>query len=319
MVPYTQPRPTHDRQYQPILPPNSDHLALRSSEVKPSAAARILVSEDNPGIQQIYMRLLPSYGFDVTCVEDGDGARTLELAREIRPHLVITDIHKPTMDGHALVAALHADPRTTHIPVLMVTAMDRRGEIQWESLAQANDYIVKPFPFDDLLYRITAMIDWQGLDHDSMVERAIALPCYNQLHPATGLPCLHHMAAELPLWSDQPGWLAFEISFTNHRLLLDTYGHPVVNGLASSIRVAISRSLHPDLLVGHTSFDLSIAVIGPAAQVAEAEALLIERFANLSHFQSIRPAAPAVHIWLRHADDRAGLRLGLRELRAALH
>lgn len=319
MMPCTQSRPTPDQRYPYILRSENGDLTLLSAGERRSPAARILVSEDNPGIQQIYMRLLPSYGFELTCVAGGDGARTLELAREISPHLLITDIHKPTMDGHSVVAALNADPYTTNIPILMVTAMDRRGEIQWESLAQANDYIVKPFPFDDLLYRITAMIDWQGLDHDGMVERAINLPCYNQLHPATGLPCLHHLAAELPLWSDRPGWAAIEISFANHRSLLDIYGHPVVNGLASSIRVALSRSMNPDLLMGHTSFDLSIAIIGPAVQVAAAEALLVERFTDITHLHAIRPAAPAVQICLRRTDDRAGLRLSLPELRAALH
>lgn len=283
-----------------------------------SPVARILVSEDNPGIQQIYSRLLPSYGFELRCVADGDGERTLQLARETRPQLLITDVNKPTMDGHALVAALHADPRTTHIPVLMVTAMDQRANLRRASLVQADDYIVKPFPFDDLLYRMTAMIDWEGPDHNQLVERAINLPCYDHCHPATGLPCLHHIAAELPARSARPGWAALELSFANYRALFDAYGRPLVDGLAVNIGEAIRRIAGHDLLVGHTSFDLGVAIVGPVAKIAAAEALLINLLADLARPSAIHTPAQAVQISLRRADDRAGLRLSLPELRAAL-
>jgi len=280
--------------------------------------ARILVSEDNPGIQQIYSRLLPSYGFELICVADGDGVRTIEMAREIRPQLVITDVNKPTMDGHALVAALHADSSTAHIPVLMVTAMDQRSNLYWSGRVPADDYIVKPFPFADLLYRMTAMIAWAGPDHDELVERAINLPCYDRCHPATGLPCLHQLAAEVPIWSARPGWAAVELSLANHRALLDTYGHPLVDALAVGMGNAIYRVAGSGLLVGHTSFDLSVAIIGPSAQVAAAEMQLIIGLANLAYPRTDHVPAPRIQIGRRHASDQTGLHLSLPALRAAL-
>ncbi|NNJ10004.1 response regulator [Chloroflexales bacterium ZM16-3] len=282
----------------------------------PAPVARILISEDNPGIQRIYSRLLPDHGFELICVPNGDGALTLDLAQSMSPQLLITDINKPTMDGHALASALRADPRTARIPLLMVTAMDQRGSARQPGLLPTDDYIVKPFPFDDLLYRITTMIDMDGYAHDDLVERALDLPCYDPHHPITGLPSLHQVASALPTRSARPGWAALEVSFANHAELIGAYGRAMVDGLAGQVGATLRRIAGPDLLVGHTGFDLGLLILGPADRLASAEPLLIERLARLSHARL--SLTPAIQLSLRHADDRAGLCLSLPELRAAL-
>jgi CheY-like chemotaxis protein len=284
----------------------------------PSPIARILVSEDNPGIQRIYSGLLPNHGFELIYVPNGDGSLTIELAKCARPQLVITDINKPTMDGHALVASLHAEPSTAHIPVLMVTAMDEQGEPRRAGRPSSDDYIVKPFPFEDLLYRITTMIDWVGSARDDLVGRAVGLPCYDHHHPATGLPCLHQVAAGLPARSAHPGWAAIEVSFANHRELIGAYGRPMVDGFAGRLGGAVRRAVGPGLLAGHTGFDLGVIILGPVAQVAAAEALLLERLASLTRPRTIFADAPVVQLALHRANDRAGFGLSLPALRAAL-
>jgi len=283
----------------------------------PAPIARILISEDNPGIQRIYSRLLPEHGFELIYVPDGDGAQTLAMAGCYRPQLLITDINKPTMDGRTLTAALHADPCTAHIPVLMVTAMDQRDDAQYPGLAPTDDYIVKPFPFEDLLYRIVTMIDLGRADHDELVRRALDLPCYSPSHPVTGLPSLHRVASALPTHSVRAGWAALDVSFANYGELVGAYGRTLVDGLACQVAVAIRRAVDgDDLMVGHTGLDLAMLIFGPAGRLASLEPLLARRFDALS--RAARPGAPAARLALRRADDRAGHCLSLPELRAAL-
>lgn len=280
--------------------------------------ARILVSEDNPGIQRLYSRLLPRHGFELICVPSGDGRQTIEFARRFAPQLVITDVNKPTLDGHALVAALRDDQRTARIPALMVTAMDQRGEWRQAGRAPADDYIVKPFLFEDLLYRISTLLAWPDEARDELSRRAAGLPCYDYYHPATGLPCLHSLAAALPAHTARRGWAAAEIAFANHRALIEAYGRPLVDGFAGQLGSAIRKAAGAELLVGHSGFDLRVAIVGPAGQVSLALSRLAARLDSLTRPRTILGDAPAPRLAMRHADDSAGYGLGLPALLAAL-
>ncbi len=88
-----------------------------------------------------------------------DGAAALELARADPPELVVTDVMMPNLDGFGLLAGLQADPATTDVPVIMVSA--RAGEDGTiEGLqAGADDYLVKPFAARELLARVHANIE----------------------------------------------------------------------------------------------------------------------------------------------------------------
>lgn len=280
--------------------------------------ARILVSEDNPDIQRIYSRLLPDYGFELVSVLGGDGALTFDLALRSSPQLVITDINKPGLDGFALAASMRADARTAHIPVLLVTAMDLWGEAQRGRLSPIDDYLVKPFPFEVLLYRMIAMLSLDGAAHGRLVERALDLPCYDQHHPITGLPCLHELAAALPERTARPGWSAIDVSLADERELLLAYGRPVVASMASRLAGIARRVAGRDMLVGHSGFDTAITLLGPAPQVELAEQQLHERFATLSRVWGAGAQAPAPRLSLRRADERAGLGISLLDLYAAL-
>jgi CheY-like chemotaxis protein len=277
--------------------------------------ARILVSEDNPDIQRIYSGLLPGYGFELISVPGGDGALTFDLALRGSPDLVITDINKPALDGFALAASLRADTRTAHIPVLMVTAMDPWSEPQRARISPISDYLVKPFPFEVLLYRIIGMLNLDGADHSQLVERAIGLPCYDQHHPTTGLPCMHGFAAALAARGAQTGWAAIEVSLADQHELLRSNGRPVVDAMAGRLAGIIRRLAGPEILVGHSAFDTAITVIGPSALVGTVERQIHERFAALA---GIWAGGAAPTLALRRADGAAGLTINLLDLRAAM-
>ena len=80
----------------------------------------VLVAEDDPNALSGYLEFLNAAGFAASgCL---DGVKALSTALEIVPDAIVTDITMPGIDGFALAAALRADPRTRHVPILGVTA-----------------------------------------------------------------------------------------------------------------------------------------------------------------------------------------------------
>ncbi|NTW01236.1 MAG: hypothetical protein HGA19_07970, partial [Oscillochloris sp.] len=194
------------------------------------------------------------------------------------------------------------------------TAMDIRSKI-----ALADDYIVKPFLFANLLYRIMMMLRLSVPARAVLVDQALRLPCYEPSHPFSGQPSFHHIAEKLPAYTACQGWAALEINLVNYHDLARTYGWPLVYTFISRISQAINRIVGPDLLVGHTGFDSAIVIVGPTVQIIQVERLLAPYFANFSQYCLGLSQLLTVQISLRHADDRAGLALSLPALRAALH
>jgi DNA-binding response OmpR family regulator len=82
---------------------------------------RILVAEDDPSVARLYAAYAQSRGHSVIVAKDG--AETLVTAAAERPDLVLLDIGMPKLDGRDVLKELKANPRTTAIPVLVVTAL----------------------------------------------------------------------------------------------------------------------------------------------------------------------------------------------------
>ena len=121
------------------------------------AAGGILIIEDEPGIVDFLQMGLRHEGFDVRHAPDG--AAGLRAYDEMRPSLVILDLMLPGMDGIEVCRRLRARGRT---PVIMLTA---RGDVESRVdgfAAGADDYVPKPFVFDELLARIRAVLRRAG-------------------------------------------------------------------------------------------------------------------------------------------------------------
>lgn len=118
--------------------------------------ARILVVDDNADMRTYVSRLLRER-YDVTTATDGIDA--LERIAERAPDLVVTDIMMPRLDGFGLLERMQADPVSTSIPVIMVSA--RAGEEGTvEGLeAGAADYLVKPFAARELMARVRVNLE----------------------------------------------------------------------------------------------------------------------------------------------------------------
>ncbi len=82
-------------------------------------AALILVVDDDPMVRSMILDLLEEHGFQTLAAEDGQ--RSVELAVEYLPALVILDVKMPRMDGYTALARLRGHPRTREIPVIILT------------------------------------------------------------------------------------------------------------------------------------------------------------------------------------------------------
>ncbi len=112
----------------------------------------ILVVDDDPHIRSVVSRGLRFEGYDVQLA--ADGAEALRIARTAPPDLVVLDVMLPGMDGLEVCRRLR---RGTNVPILMLTARDAIPDRIAGLDSGADDYLVKPFDFDELLARIRAV------------------------------------------------------------------------------------------------------------------------------------------------------------------
>jgi two-component system, OmpR family, response regulator MprA len=116
-------------------------------------ADKILVIEDDEGISGTLFRGLTFEGYKVVTAADGPGG--LAIARDDPPDLVILDWMLPGLDGLEVCKRLRAAGST---PILMLTAKDAIADRVQGLDAGADDYLVKPFAFDELLARVRALL-----------------------------------------------------------------------------------------------------------------------------------------------------------------
>lgn len=114
---------------------------------------KILVVDDEISLQETVAYNLKKQGYEVQTT--GDGTEALDLAREIKPDLIILDVMLPGLDGFEICRILRKEMST---PVLMLTARDDEIDRVVGLEVGADDYMAKPFSMRELIARVKAML-----------------------------------------------------------------------------------------------------------------------------------------------------------------
>ena len=114
---------------------------------------KILLVDDEPNILQFLELGLQNEGFEVRSAQDGISA--MALLKDFQPHVAILDVMMPGMDGFEVCRMIK---KTENVSVIMLTAKDEVDDRVKGLKLGADDYMVKPFSFEELLARIYARI-----------------------------------------------------------------------------------------------------------------------------------------------------------------
>jgi two-component system phosphate regulon response regulator PhoB len=117
---------------------------------------RVLVIEDEVDIADLIMFNLQRAGYGV--LQAHDGINGSEMAIRERPDLVVLDLMLPGRDGYSVFREIRRDARTSHIPVIMLTARAQTEDRIQGLEAGADDYLTKPFSPKELVLRVNAIL-----------------------------------------------------------------------------------------------------------------------------------------------------------------
>jgi len=114
---------------------------------------KILIVDDEPQITRALRRSLSAHGYEVRVAADGQSA--LDLFRDLRPDLVITDLVMPEMDGIAVCQGIRQE---SDVPIIVLSVKGEERTKVRALDAGADDYVTKPFGMEELLARVRAAL-----------------------------------------------------------------------------------------------------------------------------------------------------------------
>ncbi len=138
--------------------------------------AVILIIEDEPQIRLTLERFLKLHDFKVLAAENG--VKGLEMAKTYRPDLILCDIMMPELDGYGVREKLAEDSQTDSIAFIFLTAKASLDDLRQGMNLGADDYITKPFKFNDVLTSIQTRLKRQ---------QSLSLPYQQELKKLEGL------------------------------------------------------------------------------------------------------------------------------------
>ena len=132
----------------------------------------VLIVEDNPDVRDyVKDELKEIYHIE----EAANGEQGLRKAQKCIPDLIVSDIMMPKMDGYEMTRKLRQDEKTSHIPIILLTAKsDRDSKLEGLGLG-ADDYLTKPFDTQELLARIKNLIETRRMLQDKFGTGTVIL------------------------------------------------------------------------------------------------------------------------------------------------
>ena len=147
----------------------------QNSQIQPQqtnqTTAPVLVIDDEESIIDLIKLGLKYEGFEVVAASDGEEG--IASAQRTNPMFIILDWMLPDMDGLEVCRRLRSNPTTHDIPILLLTAKGEVGSRVEGLNTGADDYLTKPFSFEELVARIRAIL--RRLNHGAMAENSQVL------------------------------------------------------------------------------------------------------------------------------------------------
>ena len=140
----------------PVIEGNPEELVkeIKNKPVKTHAAS-ILIVEDNMELRTFLLHTL-SEDYHVSDV--GNGQEALDFIKERQPDLILSDVMMPIMNGNKMCNILKSNIETSHIPIILLTALNDKESIIKGLQTKADKYIVKPFDMEVLKANITNVL-----------------------------------------------------------------------------------------------------------------------------------------------------------------
>ena len=117
----------------------------------------VLTVDDSRTMREMLMLALSNAGYRVVQAEDG--MHGLEVLKDARPDVIITDINMPRMDGLQLLAAVKAAPEWRHLPVVMITTEGGETKVAEALRLGAAGYVRKPFTGDQIKEKLVGILE----------------------------------------------------------------------------------------------------------------------------------------------------------------
>jgi len=138
--------------------PKELDIALQTPEMEENSDKKdlsILIVEDNDDLRNFISTALCSE-FNVSTAEDG--VKAWEIVQKQIPNMVVSDVMMPNMDGFELCELIKSNYKTSHVPVILLTALSEKAEQLLGLGLGADDYLTKPFDMSILIQRIKTII-----------------------------------------------------------------------------------------------------------------------------------------------------------------
>lgn len=213
--------------------------------------ANILVVEDEILIARLLKQTLEIEGHQTINLLNGEDA--VQFALRETPHLIILDIMLPHMDGYEVIRRLRNHPKSMHIPIIVLSALDSPEDKVRAFERDVDDYIIKPFNTDELLARIRRQL--------RRVQQSF-------LSPLTGLPGGLQVvrAINYKLGTRDP-WSILYLDLDNFKAFNDVYGFLAGNNMILLVGQISQGVVHKygnaDDFVGHIGGDDFVIVTTP--------------------------------------------------------
>jgi len=118
---------------------------------------KILIVEDEPDALNLLKMHLEEHNYEIICAMDGKEG--YDKAREHLPDIILLDLMLPKIDGFWVCSMLKSDREAKKIPIIVLTARSGGNDRDIAKQCGADDYVVKPFKFEELLSKIEKMTE----------------------------------------------------------------------------------------------------------------------------------------------------------------